>query len=171
MMRGMVIDMNDAQLHTLDQLQAFLDGTAAVGFSVSAPERYDFIARIVHRFGYARLRRRDKGVVLRFLGRVSGYSRAQLTRLVERGRKPAPLVKQYPAQRIGFTRTYTDADVLLLAHTDTLHGTLSGLATKKLMERAYEVFGERRYQRLATISVGHLYNLRKRSSYQRQRRV
>jgi transposase InsO family protein len=171
MMLGMVIDMNDAQLHTLDQLRAFLNGTVAVGFSVSANERYDFIARIVRRFGYARLRRVDKGVVLRFLGRVSGYSRAQLTRLVERGRKPGPLVKQYPAQRIGFTRTYTDADVLLLAHTDTLHGTLSGLATKKLMERAFEVFDEPRYERLATISVAHLYNLRKRSGYQRHRRV
>jgi transposase InsO family protein len=171
MMRGMVIDMNDAQLHTLDQLQAFLNGTAAVGFSVSAHERYDFIARIVHRFGYARLRRRDKGVVLRFLGRVSGYSRAQLTRLVERGRKPAPLVKQYPAQRHGFTRTYTDADVLLLARTDTLHGTLSGLATKKLMERAFALFDEPHYERLATISVAHLYNLRKRSGYLRHRRV
>ena len=171
MMRGMVIDMNDAQLHTLDQLRAFLNGTVAVGFSVSANERYDFIARIVRRFDYARLRRADKGVVLRFLGRVSGYSRAQLTRLIERGRRPGPLVKRYPAQRVGFTRTYTDADVLLLAHTDTLHGTLSGPATKKLMERAFNVFGEARYERLATISVAHLYNLRKRSNYHRQRRV
>ncbi len=32
--------------------------------------------------------------------------------------------------------------MLLLAHTDTLHGTLSGLATKKLMERAYGIFGD-----------------------------
>ena len=171
MMRGMVIDMNDAQLHTLDELRAFLKGTTAVGFSVGANERYDFISRILRRFGYARLRRAGKSVVLRFLERVSGYSRAQLTRLVGRGRKLAPLVKQYPAQRIGFTRTYTDADVLLLAHTDTLHGTLSGPATKKLMERAFKVFGERRYERLATISVAHLYNLRKRSGYLRHRRV
>jgi len=170
-MRGMVIDMNDAQLHTLDQLRAFLNGTAAVGFSVRAKERYDFIARIVHRFGYARLRRADKGVVLRFLRRVSGYSRAQLTRLIERGRLPGALVKRYRAQRIGFTRTYTDADVLLLAHTDTLHGTLSGPATKKLMERAFVVFGELRYERLATISVAHLYNLRKRTGYLRRRQV
>jgi transposase InsO family protein len=61
--------------------------------------------------------------------------------------------------------------VLLLAHTDTLHGTLSGLATKKLMERAYGIFGDARYQRLATISVAHLYNLRQRPSYQHQRQV
>jgi transposase InsO family protein len=59
----------------------------------------------------------------------------------------------------------------LLAATDTLHGTLSGLATKKLMERACHVFGDARYERLAGISVAHLYNLRKQTGYQRQRQV
>ena len=171
MIRGMVIDMNDNQFHTIEQLRAFLKGTIAVDFSVSARERYDFITRIVRRFGYARRRRAEKGVVLRFLEHVSGYSRQQLTRLIERARQPGRLVKQYAARRQGFTRIYTDADVLLLAHIDTLHGTLSGPATKKLMERACEVFGERRYERLATISVAHLYNLRQRSGYRRQRRV
>ena len=34
MMRGMVIDMNNQQLLTLAQMQAFLDGTVAVDFSV-----------------------------------------------------------------------------------------------------------------------------------------
>lgn len=51
MMRGMVIDMNDERLHTLAELQAFLDGTVAVDFAVAADERYDFIARTVRRFG------------------------------------------------------------------------------------------------------------------------
>jgi len=36
----MVIDMNDNQLHTLAQIQAFLDGTAALEFSVAGEERY-----------------------------------------------------------------------------------------------------------------------------------
>ena len=166
----MVIDMNDEQLHTLAELQAFLDGTVAVDFAVAAESRYDFIARTVRRFGYGRLKRADKAVVLRFLERVSGYSRQQLTRLVKRGGERRPLVKRYRASRTSFARTYTGADVLLLAHTDTLHGTLSGLATKKLMERAYHVFGDARYGRLATISVAHLYNLRQRAGYQRQRR-
>ena len=61
----MVIDMNDAQLHTLDQLRAFLNGTAAVGFSVGANERYEFITRILRRFGYS----------LPFLGSSSSASR------------------------------------------------------------------------------------------------
>ena len=171
MMRGMVIDMNDEQLHTLAELQAFLDGTVAVDFAVAAEARYDFIARTVRRFGYGRLKRADKGVVLRFLERVSGYSRQQLTRLVKRGAERRPLTKRYRASRTSFARTYTSADVLLLAHTDTLHGTLSGLATKKLMERAYGIFGDVRYERLATISVAQVYNLRQRAGYERHRQV
>ena len=70
MMRGMVIDMNDKQLLTLAQLQAFLNGTVAVDFSVAAEERYGFIARTVCRFGYRRRKRAEKAVVLRFLERV-----------------------------------------------------------------------------------------------------
>ena len=156
MMQGMVIDMNDEHLHTLAQLQAFLDGTIEVDLAVAADERYDFIARTVRRFGYARLKRADKALVLRFLERVSGYSRQQICRLAKRGCERAQLTKRYRGSRTSFARTYTNADVLLLAHTDTLHGTLSGLATKKLMERAFSIFGETRYQRLAAISVAHL---------------
>ncbi len=79
MMRSMVIDMDDEQLHTLAQMQAFPDGTVALEFAVAIEERYGFIARTVRRFGYARLKRAEKAVVLRFLERVSGYSRQQLT--------------------------------------------------------------------------------------------
>jgi len=171
MLRSMVIDMNDEQLHTLAQVQAFLDGTVAVEFAVATEERYGFIARTVRRFGYARLKRAQKAVVLRFLERVSGYSRQQLARLVKRGCGGGQLTKRYRGSRTSFARTYTSADVLLLAHTDSLHGTLSGLATKKLMERAFDLFREVRYERLARISVGHLYNLRQREGYQRQRQV
>jgi hypothetical protein len=147
MMRDMVIDMNDAKLQTLDQVQAFLSGTAAIDFSVPDSERYEFVARTVRRFGYSRLKRPDKSLVLRFLQRVSGYSRQQLTRLVGRVGAQAPLLKRYRASRTSFPRTFTEADVRLLAHTDTLHGTLSGPATKKLMERAWRLFGDVRYER------------------------
>ena len=68
MMRGMVIDMNDEQLLTLAQLQAFLDGTVAVDFAVAAEERYGFIARTVRRFGYARLKRAEKAWCCAFWG-------------------------------------------------------------------------------------------------------
>ncbi len=155
-MQGMVIQMNDEQFLTLTQLQAFVDGT---------------MAGTVCRFRYRRLKRVEKAVVLRFLERVSGYSRQQLTRLVKRGAERGPLRKRYHGSRTSFACRYTRADVLLLAHTDSLHGTLSGLATKKLMERAWRLFGDPRYERLALISVAHLYNLRQRTGYLRRRQV
>ena len=63
----MVIDMNDEQLKTLADLQGFLDGTVTMDFAVAGDERYGFIARTVKRFGYGRLKRSDKAIVLRFL--------------------------------------------------------------------------------------------------------
>ena len=164
-MLHMVIDMNDSQLNSLADLSAFVMGTAPVQFALAASERYAFIERTLRRFGYVRLRRVDKAVVLRFLEHVSGYSRQQLTRLVRRTRNGVPLATRYRPPVVGFVRTYNAADVALLAATDALHGTLSGPTTKKLMERAYGVFGDTAYARLASLSVSHLYNLRQRAGY------
>jgi hypothetical protein len=52
-----------------------------------------------------------------------------------------------------------------LAEIDALHDTLSGPATRELLRRAWQVFGDPRYQRLAAISVSHLYNLRASPRY------
>ena len=57
MMRSIVIDMNDEPLHTLAQMQVFLDGTETIEFSVAVEERYGFIARTVRRLTYAHLKR------------------------------------------------------------------------------------------------------------------
>jgi hypothetical protein len=58
----------------------------------------------------------------------------------------------------------------MLAEMDALHGTVSGPATKKLMARALLLFGDARFERLAGISVSHLYNLRRGTSSQPTRR-
>jgi hypothetical protein len=39
-----------------------------------------------------------------------------------------------------------------------------------LLQRAVRLFGDRRYAHLATISVAHLYNLRRARGYQARRR-
>ncbi len=51
------------------------------------------------------------------------------------------------------------------------HGQPSGPVLKKLYERAYQRFGQVEYQRLAGISVSHLYKLRAAKTYRRQRCV
>jgi transposase InsO family protein len=168
----MVIDMNEKKLATLEQVRAFLAGTNAVEFGVSdcCDDRYGHIAEVLGRFGYRGLKKPDKGVILRYLERTTGYSRQQLTRLVKRRLAGKKLAKGYRAPTNGLKRKYTEGDLALLAETDTLHGTLSGPATRHLMSRALAIFGDSRYERLARISVGHLYNLRKKSGYIERRR-
>jgi transposase InsO family protein len=167
----MVIDMNESRLNTVAQLRAFLDGTLEVQFCALSNDvqRYSFISAVLGRFGYAQLERAHKGVVLRYLEHTTGYSRQQLTRLVGRFLQCATLAKRYRSPQHGFTRKFTPADVALLAHTDALHGTLSGPATKQLLQRAYALYGDTRYQRLAGLSVSHLYNLRAQAGYQAKR--
>lgn len=168
----MVIRMNDAQLTTLSQIRDFLGGTAEVEFLPVGDDasRYRFIAGVLMRFGYPSLARGDKGLIRRYLQATTGYGRAQIARLIRRHRQEGGLSQHYAAPKAGFRRCYTAADVALLAEVDTLHGTLSGPATRVLLERALRVFGDVRFQRLAALSVAHLYNLRKLGAYQALRR-
>jgi hypothetical protein len=101
---------------------------------------------------------------------MTGLSRQQMTRLVRRYRQDGTLSTRHGPPQHGFRRRFTATDVALLADMDALHSTLSGPATKKLMERALLIFGDARFERLARISVSHRYNLRGGIQYQRTRR-
>ena len=137
--------------------------------SVLVPGRkaaYAHIGKVLRRFSYWKLGRADKGLVRRYLERTTGLSRAQLTRLVGRYLAEGELVDRRKGAARPFRRKCRRADILLLAEVDGLHGTLSGPATRKLCERAWQVFGDARFERLAGISNGHLYNLRRSRPYE-----
>ncbi|MFO1301268.1 MAG: transposase family protein [Burkholderiaceae bacterium] len=163
----MVIDMQEERLDSIEALEQFLAGTAGVSPRLPGGEaaRQAHVQRVLGRFGYAALSRRHKGVVVRYLQHTSGYSRQHLVRLIGRFVAHTPL-GQRRAPVAGFYRRYTEADVLLVAHTDALHDTPSGPAAKRLFERAWQLYGDARYERLAAISVAHLYNLRATARYQ-----
>jgi transposase InsO family protein len=167
----MVIDMDETRLQTISQLQVFLGGTVEVRFRVPDNDeaRYAHIVSVAQRFGYARLNRPDKGVVLGYLIATCGYGRAQLTRLLARVLDGQSLYKRYRAPAHAFARRYTPADALLLAEVDRAHNTMSGPATVHLLKRALHVHGDARFERLASLSVSHLYNLRHSKVYQNQR--
>lgn len=158
-------------LKSIDQLREFLSGTQAVAFSVTGDkdDRYRWIQGELTRFRYLSRSRDDKGVILRYLSKVSGYSRQQVTRLVAQYRQ-CGRVQRGQRTVAGFARRYTEADIRLLADMDSLHETPCGPRVKKLCERAYTVYGDERYARLAGISVSHLYNLRRSGTYRRTRR-
>lgn len=162
--------LNTQSLTSLDEIRAFLDGSSAVGFESPAGEsRYPWLAATLRQFHYGSLKRADKGVLRAFLGKVTGYSRAQLNRLIAQWQQGRQIVDRRGPPQHPFVRRYTPGDVARLVELDRLHGQLSGPATKKLAERAFSVFGDAAFKNLAGISVAHLYNLRASAGYQRQR--
>jgi len=73
-------------LKTIEQMASFINGAQAIAFAVASNknERYHFVEGILQRFGYQKLRRCDKGIVIQFLIKVTSYSRQQLTRMIQR---------------------------------------------------------------------------------------
>ena len=162
--------MNDTQLETIEQIQIFLSGTQAVDFIIEdKANRYAWIQRTLIRLHYLELSKAKKGIVMRYLGKMTGYSPAQVKRLIKQYRETGRLERKQRTVN-SFSQKYSVQDKLNLAAMDERHSTLSGPATKKLCERAYTIFGEEKYERLATISISHLYNLRQSNTYLRQRR-
>ena len=157
--------MNDTPIKTLEHVRQFLNGIGAIEFSIEAKDaRYAWMQAMLLRFHYPQLSKAEKGLVLDFLQKVSGYSRIQVKRLTQHSLQTGQLQRRQRTVQ-GFRRIYTLEDIRLLAQTDELHGTLSGPATKKLCERAWVRFGQTEYARLAGISVAYLYILRHSATY------
>ncbi|HWQ54039.1 MAG TPA: hypothetical protein VN442_10165 [Bryobacteraceae bacterium] len=91
----------------------------------------------------------------------------QITRLIRRYRQHGEIRVEGGPRRC-FPVKYTLQDLELLIEVDRAHRRLSGLATRLILEREWQVFGNRPYARLAEISVAHIYNLRHSAGY-RQR--
>ena len=163
----MTIDMDDSQITDLAGIRKFLKGSIGLKLKgLSRDEKYGWLDRTLRKFGYSKLRKKAKTLVKLYVRRITGYSDAQLTRLIACKRRHGKIAAERPA-RHRFSRLYTPEDITLLAETDNLHYRLSGPATKALFQRAYAVYGDIRFLRLKDISVAHLYNLRAAKTYQR----
>ncbi len=171
----MVINLDESRLSTIRQIEEFLSGSIEVDFSAHGgdTERYAHISRVLKRFDYPRRNKHERGVLLTYLRHTRGYRGAPKTRWVARWTHnrvaPTPLAKRYRAPSAPFARTYTALDVELLVEMDRANEDVCGPAIAHLLHRAYSVYGDARYERLSTLSVSHLYNLRKSAGYQARR--
>src|SRR5579872_2064151 len=161
--------MHAAEELSLNQIQAFLEASQGIRFEGKTREEiYRWMEKVLVHHEYQGQGRRERGWLRQYLEKMTGLSRAQVTRLIGRySRRGKVEVTVY--QRHRFASRYTAADVELLARVDEAHETLSGPATRHILEREYQEYGKQQFERLATISVAHLYNLRQRPKYRQQR--
>ena len=156
----------------MEEIRAFLAGATPFDFEPpSREEVYRWVRDNLQQLRYASLGRADRGAVRGYLQKVTGRSRAQVTRLIRQFRDSARIQDRRGRPAKPFTRRYSEQDMIALAKRDALHGTLSGPATRKLCQRAFPLYHDPRDERLAMISNGHRYNLRQRRTYQQRRRT
>lgn len=155
------------QLATIEQLEQFLDGSQACIYEMAGDKDsgYQWIENTLKQFRYPQRNKREKGVVRRYLIKISGYSRQQITRLIQRY-VDTQQVRRRNKTPPGFSRRYTDDDIVRLATLDELHEMPCGAVMRKLCARAYQQ-GDFGYERLQTISISHIYNLRSSTAYQK----
>ena len=149
----------------LEQIQALLEASQEVRFTgYSREEIYAWVGKTLREHDYAKLSREGKGLLRSYVAKMTGQSRAQITRLIGKY-KATGEVRPTDYRRHRFPTRYTRIDTARLVSVDEAHDTLSGPATRKILEREFVEYGNREYERLAGISVAQLYRLRKSKSY------
>jgi transposase InsO family protein len=160
--------MDDSKWLSLDEIRAFLSGAEPVEFAAQGrKEIYGWVEMVLMRHGYERQGKAGRGLLRRYVEKLTGLSRAQVTRLIA-AYTTTGRVKVTEYKRHRFAARYTKADVDLLAYVDKAHGNLSGPATRRILEREYEVHGIAAYQRLAGISSAQIYRLRASAGYRKR---
>jgi len=156
---------------SLDEIRVFLKASEGVHFAGAKKEDvYAWVSGCLEEQNWAELGRTARGLMRRYMEKMTGLSRAQVTRLITRyGEDGEVRVKR--SRRHHFPTVYRREDVALLASLDEAHETLSGPATQKILQRQLYDFGDQHYGRLAEISVAQIYRLRQSAGYRKQRVV
>jgi hypothetical protein len=162
--------MRNAESLSREQIREFLNSTQSIEFAgCGRAERCTWLEEVLRAQKYAALGKREHGVVRAYVEKVTGMSASQTTRLIRKfldhGRVGIAVY-----QRHSFQARSRQEDIALLADEDPVHERLNGPATRRILEREYEQFGNQQYERLAKISVSHLYNLRASGRYRNQAR-
>ena len=165
----MNVSVHQAENLHLEGIRRFVAASEEIRFEgANRGQVYGWVERVLVEHEYAQQGKAARGLLRRYIEKMTGRSRAQVTRLIARfaaGGRVQPTV--YRRRR--FPQRFTRADIELLASVDEAHETLSGPATRRILEREVEFYGRQQYARLATISVAHLYNLRRSQRYRERR--
>jgi len=164
----MTVTMGTAKLRSAAEIRRFLQASEGIDFSgADRSGVYRWIEETLQGHRYSQQSKEARGVLREFLIKMTGLSAPQVTRLIGRYLATGQ-VREKEYRRHRFARQYRPDDIVVLAGVDAAHGRLSGPATRKILEREWEVFHRPEFERLAHISVSHLYNLRQTTTYRRR---
>jgi hypothetical protein len=110
--------VHQAEKLNLDQIEAFLKASEEIRFEGENREQvYGWVEQVLRQQQYQKQGRKARGLLRRYLEKMTGLSRAQVTRLIARYRANGE-VQPIGYRRHRFPQRYTRADVELLATVD-----------------------------------------------------
>lgn len=79
----MKINMNDSSINTIEDIREFLNTSEKISFERESSEPvYKWMQCLLVKFRYIQLNKPGKGLVKKYIEKLTGYSRAQVTRLI-----------------------------------------------------------------------------------------
>lgn len=133
----------------LEQIRTLLAASEEVRFEgENRKEIYNWVRQTVIEQQYHVQGKADKGLLRRYVAKMTGLSRAQLTRLIGQYLETGK-IEERGYRRRRFPSLYTRKDIELLGTVDEAHETLSGPARQKILYREYQELGNAEYERLA----------------------
>lgn len=162
--------MQNAENLSPEQMREFLNSSGIEFSGGGRAEVYAWTEGVLIGQEFGRQGKKARGLIRAFAEKATGKSPSQMTRLI-RSYLDTGKVEAKAYRRHKFSARYTAADVALLAEVDRVHERLSGPATRCILQREWKQFGQPCYERLAGISVAHLYHLRHSAAYRRQAAV
>src|ERR1035438_7164851 len=127
---GLIISIQYGEKLSLEQIRAFLEASEDVRFQGKRrQEVYDWITLPLRQQEYRKQGKVVRGLLRRYVEKMTGRSRAQVTRLIGRYLAHSE-VKEVSQRRYRFPSRFTAADVALLARVDEAHETMGGPAAK-----------------------------------------
>jgi len=158
--------MNTTNINSIGDMENFLQANNKIEISIeSKKDKYNYISKTLIKFKYQIERKKNKTIIKKFLIKITGYSFKQMKRLIQKQKAGKLLISLKLAQsnRKRFIKKYYPSDIALLIKTDSVHRCINGNATKKIMEREFDIFNKIEYKNISEISVSHLYNIRNKS--------
>jgi len=159
--------MNDDHLVSVTQLKEFVKLHNSVTFksTCSKVETYKWIETSLGKFKYFSLKKGERSVVKKYLIHMTGYSEGAMDKLIRRKKKRGCLIPQERTQN-AFPKVYQVSDIFLLAEISTVSFNQNGRALSEMCQSMYRDYADSRFERLAKISISHLYNLKKTNIYE-----
>lgn len=168
----MTIDMKDDSIRSVAQLLALIKAAEALGVETverknGKDEVYRWFNDLLLRLRYRSLRKKDKGIVRKYLRLYSGYTESHIDHLICAYAAKGEIARKKRTQPV-FPTTYTGEDIELLAEVAEAYDHQNGRALRAVCREMYAVHRDERFTRLSHISVSRLYDLKKTNIFRAQ---